>query len=252
MARNFNGTDMWLEGSAIISAYPYSLVAFCYVTNVTANHSILSVSSSLNAFTYQGLRAAGAVANDPLQLRRVTSGNASAVASVNNYPANQWFFAGARANSSTDTSVFLDQTKGDNTTSRSFDGVNRLSIGRAGYSTPDSYLSGLVCAAAVYNTGLTDDDFYSLSKGISPLKVKPANIVEYWPLIGRFSPEIGVKGKNELTINNLVAGSTDHARIYEPIGIFMPELVAAASNFPNFMFDAELTAEMLAMSGGMH
>jgi hypothetical protein len=59
---------------------------------------------------------------------------------------------------------------------------------------------------------LTDDEAVILSLGYSPVFVRPANLVAYWPLVGRSSPEPDIVGGYDMT---LVGSPTvaDHPRI---------------------------------------
>jgi hypothetical protein len=70
----------------------------------------------------------------------------------------------------------------------SYSGTKRI----AAQSNGGSPFAGDLAAIGVWNVGLTADEIASLAKGVPPDAVRPANLVEYWPLYGRNSPEQGL------------------------------------------------------------
>lgn len=88
------------------------------------------------------------------------------------------------------------------------------------------FTDGSVAEMAIYNIAPTADERGALADGFSPLHIRPANIVGYWPLLGRYSPEIDRKAGINLTVNG--AGTADHLRIVgKPQSLWVPPPVAA-------------------------
>jgi hypothetical protein len=79
-----------------------------------------------------------------------------------------------------------------------------------------NYFSGLIAEAGIWSVALTAAEIASLAKGISPLSIRPASLLAYWPLIGQTSPEIDFHGRFEMTVSGAVAD--DHPRVYMPVG----------------------------------
>jgi hypothetical protein len=77
-----------------------------------------------------------------------------------------------------------------------------------------TFANGTIAEVGVWNVALAAADFLALSKGISPLLVRPDALVAYWPLIGHASPEIDLRGRNELTVTG--ATQVAHPRIMYP------------------------------------
>ena len=93
-------------------------------------------------------------------------------------------------------------------------------------------MNGRIAEAAVWNTDLTADEIASLGADrVSPLLIRPDNLIAYWPIIGRTSPEINLMGSGNLTLGGSPA-TADHCRIYygsEPIKMGVPAAAPAAS-----------------------
>lgn len=82
---------------------------------------------------------------------------------------------------------------------------------------------GEMAEVAVYSAALDASEITALSKGFSPILIRPASLVAYWPLIGSYSPEIDVWKNN---LSGTITGSPSasaHPRVYYPTGqMIMP------------------------------
>lgn len=67
---------------------------------------------------------------------------------------------------------------------------------------------------AVWDVALTAAEVASLAKGFAPSLIRPASLVNYWPIIGKYSPEIDVAGGGGLTLTGTAAAS--HPRVIYP------------------------------------
>ncbi len=79
------------------------------------------------------------------------------------------------------------------------------------------FAEGKLAEVALYDSGLATDEAISLSKGFSPLLVKPESIVSYWPLVRDMVTDI--VGGNNLT----PSGSPpvdDHIGVVYPVSPF--------------------------------
>lgn len=65
-----------------------------------------------------------------------------------------------------------------------------------------------------YSAPLDTDEIAALGKGYSPLMIRPASLIDCWRLLGRNSPEPGIKTTNAMTVSGATAG--DHPRIIQP------------------------------------
>jgi hypothetical protein len=76
------------------------------------------------------------------------------------------------------------------------------------------HFSGDIAEAAIWAAALTAEEFAALAAGTSPLSIRPDALVNYYPIIGRHSPEIDLVGGNNLTVNG--AAARDHPRMFYP------------------------------------
>ena len=155
-----------------------------------------------------------------LQVRRDTI---AAAETTTGYSVNTWHHAAGTFTSTTARAAFIDGgSKGTDTTSIVPANENRISIGRWGDSTPGNYMSGRICEVGLWDVVLTDDEISALARGVTPNRVRPANLKGYWPVWGLHSPEIDLSGNgNSLAVTGAV--KADHA----PVTLYTPKWAAS-------------------------
>lgn len=115
-------------------------------------------------------------------------------------------FAGVFVSSS-DRRAFLNGwDKGTDTTFQSPQpaGINSFAIGRANGSTPDAYVFGCIAEAALWDVDLEDAEIRKLASGLSPVHIRPNDIVGYWPMVMPRSPERDMRRTNDLAVNGSI------------------------------------------------
>ena len=146
------------------------------------------------------------------------------------YTINTWHHAGGVFATSTSRTAYIDGVAGSaNTTSTTQAGLDNTTIGYLDIDSNFNFMSGRIAEAAIWNVVLTSDEMAVLAKGYSPLFVRPESLVGYWPLRGRYSPEIDVVGAADMTVTGAVAA--DHPRILLP-GAARTVAVADAAGQP--------------------
>lgn len=133
------------------------------------------------AFSVQGQTAGASCWIDGIQSSASTSNNLS--------PSSDW-----RTGSTTDSV---------------------LAIGRHITEAQDQWV-GSLAEIALWNVYLTAAEQATLSRGFSPLFVRPSALVFYAPLIGRNSPETDLRGGLTGTVTGATTGA--HPRIIYPYG----------------------------------
>lgn len=216
MARVFvSGSSQYLQvSSAVLTSAPLTMACWGYSTTLTATGVLMSINDSAGSHRFQ-ISAEGAAAGDPISAFAQAAGNGNAQ-TTSSYPANTWFHAAGVFASSTSRASYLNGgNKGTNTTSVAPSGVNTTALGtRYASGSRGLFLSGRVAHAAIWDDALTDDEILVLSTGMSPLLVRPVNLVAYWPLDGNTSPEIDIVGRYELTVTGATKG--DSPRVFLP------------------------------------
>lgn len=87
-------------------------------------------------------------------------------------------------------------------------------------NTGDHKFDGRLCEVAVWDVGLTDEECFALGYGVSPLLIRAASLVAYWPVFGLVMPEPDLSG-NGFHITS--SGTTPPAVSYHaPVGRLVP------------------------------
>lgn len=125
-----------------------------------------------------------------------------------------WHHAAGVWASATSRKCYLDGTADTvNTTSRTPSGIDRFKVGAGG--SEGQVFNGLIAHSAVWGVALTADEIASLAAGLSPLLIRPASLVAYWPYLGRDSTEIDIIGRYDLAVTG-AAASADEPRLRWP------------------------------------
>lgn len=202
MARDFNpATPDYLYTDALpITTYPFTMSIWALVDSNTVNRCLIGLFDTATANNYHMIYAStGGYAYYALQ---AGGGVVQTGLPSNAYTLDVWshFCAiGATSTSRTFIQDFLGpETSG---TDRTPAGIDRFAIGVRASSALDIGHDGYLANAAIWDVALTTAEAYSLSRGFSPLQIRPANLVAYWPLIGRTNPEIDIVGGYNLTLS---------------------------------------------------
>ena len=147
---------------------------------------------------------------------------ASAPETANTFSDNVWNHALGKSVTTTDHQVILNGDTGNKGTATdsvtgTWGGLDRLSIGRLGDSTPSFHVSGKIAEVAMWDVALSDAEAVILSKGYSPLLVKPESLVFYAPLLdipNAGSPNDRIGGLALTNFNTVTAA--DHPEVYYP------------------------------------
>lgn len=142
-------------------------------------------------------------------------------------PVNDtWHHLAGTFVSSTSRYCWLDGVQGTEATAAQTDVVTTsIDIGRQGDVTPGGYMGGDVAECAIWDVELSSDEIKSLANGVSPLLIRPNQLLFYTPLTERQSPSKDLIGGLSLTWRN-TPQPANHPRIFMPkqaiIGVTMP------------------------------
>lgn len=211
MARSFNGSsDVLSNANAVLTATPITMAAWCIADSASGLHPIMTIQQSGSNNQMHRLKLY--LNKVHVQTQNSNDGSAEAAASTT-YSTGTWFHAaGVFASSTSRIAYFNGGNSGSNTTNITPSPLQITQIGKA--SGPDEFYDGTIAEAGIWNVALDADEIAALGKGVSPLLIRPGSLAAYWPLIGRTSPEICVKGDFPMTVTG--AATADHPRIYYP------------------------------------
>lgn len=233
MGRYFDSTDnLSADYDYGPGAYPFTISAWGYVTGT--NYVCLCCLQDKDSDTYYTMLdiATGAVR----AFSAAYGGTAASAVTSTTLTAGQWFHGAGVWNSVSSRIAYLNGGgKIENTgTVGALANHDRTAIGARMKLTP-VYSNGAVAEVAIWNVALTDEEIATLAAGCSPLLVRPASLMNYWPLcdtpITFGGPEYVTSWKawNYLTVSG--SDLTDHPPIVKPRGlrIWTPAAAAPAS-----------------------
>ena len=220
MARGFDGSTQYLEyGGAVLTAYPFTMACWFNVANITGDHYLMSIADLGTGTNYWTLVALGSVAGDPVSFVSRSGGSGNRADTSAGFAASTWTHACGVGTSATSRNSYINGgSAGSNTTSSTPAGLDNTGIGQV--HTSGGHIGiplGSVAEAAIWSVALDTSEIAALAGGVSPLLVRPSALVAHWPLIGNFSPEIDVRGRNEMTVTG--AAKAAHPRIIYPDGM---------------------------------
>lgn len=221
MARYFDRvSSQYLESSTTpVAAVPFSMGCWFKPDDITTSHTLLALDTIGGSDRFV-IVAAGAVAGDFVNAVASAGVQGIAVSSAA-FTAGAWQHTLAVFASATSRTVYLNGgNSGTNTTSVT-PVPTAVHVGARYNTTIAGFAGSVIAEAGIWDAALTADDALMLASGVSPLLVRPANLVAYWPLMGRNSPEIDPVGGYNLTLANAPTVA-DHCRIFYPKGLWIP------------------------------
>lgn len=195
----------------VVTAYPFTLSLWFRVTTAASNPHIFTVTNAVGGGW--ALRI-----NSATMILRMNdwSGNFTHGTTLS---TGVWYHAYFRGISTTDKWLYINGAGGVQRTTSDTVGtpvVTTVGILQTA-ATPTFALpfDGEVAEVALWNVDVgAGDELAALAKGVSPALIRPQSLLQYWPLVGRYSPEISIKGGYDLTVTGATASA--HPRIFYP------------------------------------
>ena len=224
MSRSFNGTsDYLIYSGAAVTAVPLTMACWAKWNNLATATMLMTIGDNASTTSLLNRFRLNKNASDAIlaaAANTTTSGNSTAGTVT---ATNTWYHCAGVYTSATSRTGYLDGVAGTaNTTNLTPTSLDDTTIGAStfGSGSVGTYMDGQIAEAAIWNVALTAAEIASLAKGMSPLMVRPASLISYWPLVGNFSPEIDLHGRLEMTVNGTTA--SNHPRVYMPRGPMIP------------------------------
>ena len=194
--RDWSTTNFLRYAAGVVTAVPVTLSAWGK-TSITggAGQVLVCLQTSGSANNRNRFALAVQPTTDTIGAR-TSSGSAQSVAVTSTtIGADTWFHACGVFASATSRAAYLNGGgKGTETTSRVPSGIDRTSVGVGdGSSAAEPFApagTGDIAEVGIWDVALTDAEVLVLSRGVSPLFVRPAALIAYFPIMGRTSPEI--------------------------------------------------------------
>lgn len=180
-ARGFaTASSQYLTASAVLTAVPISMACW-YITNGVAFQNLINLGvsgSNDNRFSLLLTDSVKTVVR--AQTRTTTNAIADTTAT---YSTGVWQHAAAVFTSAASRDVYLNGgNSANNTGNRTPAGVNETSLA-VNSTLTESFLDGQLAECGIWNAALTAAEVASLADGVTPLQIRPNNLVFYAPLV---------------------------------------------------------------------
>lgn len=193
MSRLFTPADTLGSIGVPVTSAPFTACAWAKSSSATAHQNVFVFGST----EFWAVFLAGNETGDPAQLIIEDDPNpVLEVVTNNGYSINTWHHVAMIEASATDHRIILDgdiANQGTSSTNMSPDSLLASAIAR-------SSMNGNVGHVAVWNVVLSDNEIISLAAGVSPLRIRRDNLINYWPINGQ-SPEIDIVGGLSMMIS---------------------------------------------------
>jgi len=220
MSRSFTAASFQYglnTGGSPVSTYPFTFS--CWFNPATAHAGGLM--SCANG-TSNNAHMLYLKSNSHLSMFSINGGTSAESESTATYSTSAWNHAAGVVASATSRTSYLNGTASTtNTTSVTPGTLTRACIGAYytnGAPVAGFYQNGLLAEVGYWDVALTQEEITSLSQGVSPLLIRPANLVGYYPLFARASPEEAFVGALPFTLTNAPPAGSSHPRILRPLG----------------------------------
>jgi hypothetical protein len=196
----------------LITAYPFSVSLLFKPVSAVAG-TLISATDATGGFWSITTEADGSVSieldADGSGATALPNSGATVLSNGTTYRLTAVFTSATDRSLYVNTDVFTDATS--ETYPATLDDVSIGSLGVTLAGARSSYADGEIADVGIWEVALTAAEVAALSAGYSADTVRPAKLVNYWPLIGFADPEIDVYGKQDLTVTG--ATKADHPRL---------------------------------------
>lgn len=185
MARKFLASStQYLEVtvSGLVGSVPVTLACWAYPPTDGSAESFFSYADSTQSSTRIELRMNAGAAGDPAQAFFNTR-NAASSSAVN---FNAWNSLVGVFDTANSRAIWLNGAQDTNGLGSTdpMGVVDTIAIGRRSNSTPAHYANAAIAWCAMWDVALTDAESISFCNGLTPLKIRPQNLVFFAPLGG--------------------------------------------------------------------
>lgn len=189
-------------GSTPITAAPLTMACWFRPVAVTTDMILMSIAKGSAQTDRFQLTARGSVSPKTISCDAIqaSAGGRSSTVNASSWVTGVWLHAAAVFISSSSKAVYLNGADKGTGTSHVPASLDSIGIGAAPETPTSGFSDGRIAECGLWNIALTDDEILSLARGLPPWRVRPGNLVGYWPLWGLQSPEVDLtSGARSLT-----------------------------------------------------
>lgn len=184
--------------TAIIIAYPFSVIAWFLPNTAGKNNHLLSITDTATEVNYFGMSYQG---GDELNVFANDGGGQQTARTTNEANQDEWNMGAGIFTSATNRRSILNadfDNDATSTTSTTPAGLDTTAIGSLFVKTPAfSNIDFLIAHVAIWNKALVDAQITALFRGVNPLDLISdgggSGLISYWPMWGDHDPEINLE-----------------------------------------------------------
>lgn len=224
MALQFDETTpdhLLYDPDAIIEAVPLTFACWFNRDVTSGELTLVAVShDSFNHFFQLLTLGTGSGSNVDMVQRAGAGSTEARATSATGYTIDTWHHAAGTIYTDTTEAdrrqAFIDGVGGsiDTEVQAIPTSANLQQTSIAANNTGGQPFGGFIAEVGIWNVRLSDGAIAALAEGVSPILVRSDALVAYWPLIGRYSPEIDLIGGIDMTLTGSPANVAHPAMIY--------------------------------------
>lgn len=218
MAANFTRTSLqyFYCPTTPITDIPVTISCWFKANGLLVDQDLIRIGGANGSNNFSNILALQAQTAGILRwVYRGGNGSVMFLPSSNTYSAGVWNHAIGNTILINSHEVWLNGTKTTSSSSASpidVGGLAAMAIGADPVAGAPNFMDGKIIEVAIWNATLTDLEKISLSKGYNPLRVRPASLVFYSPLVQN---TIELRAARSMTNNNAINFLPDYAAVYK-------------------------------------
>lgn len=214
-----NGGSNWLtSATSPVSTYPFTLAGWARLDDLTNNPNLFTVVGASTDCGIQVQTTTGKI------ITYASNAGADSTISTTALTAGVWgHFCGVFA-SATDRRSFCNGAgKATSSVNKALSSMTRVNLGAwansgvagGGFGIP----KGAYAEMGLWNVALADEEVAALAAGVSPLRIRTANLQGYWPLYAASFPAANrVSGSYAVSLVGGTLTTVSHPPVGSPFG----------------------------------
>ena len=191
MAVALSGSGQYFTNASasVVTAPPFTIACWFKSTDMATRQSLVCLGNVSNTTQSFALEIDGSVAGKPVVCTAQQTSYSDAVSSTG-YSSGVWAHAAGVWTDGTNRAAFINGgSKGTVAFARTPGTPFQTRIGaRINSGAASNLITGSIAEVGIWNVALSDNEVLRLAKGFSPLRVRPASLKMYVPLITTTSP----------------------------------------------------------------
>ena len=196
-------SSQYVSFAAPITGRPLTISCWFKVTNLTAEHALVTLADNSAATSYFALYAAGADAGDPVKFDS-RSGGITSARTTTAYSANTWHHALATIDAGGVQTVYIDGGSSATASARTPTGIDTGAAGVLIRSSLYGHMDGRVDCVLIYDRVLTSAEITLLAASRNPFATGPDLSVNGKEPVAAWVPSLDTAGNGTTSLIDLV------------------------------------------------